>query len=79
MFQLEMKNISKRFGGIESIQDLDFRVNPGEFLHSSAPTAPGSGRRRPDPGSLRGNPTLPWIPGKIEVKGGTHEKGQNIH
>jgi branched-chain amino acid transport system ATP-binding protein len=60
MVQLEVKNISKRFGGIEAIRDLDFGVKAGEILALIGPNGAGkstvfnciNGIYRPDQGSI---------------------------
>ena len=60
MIQLEVKNISKRFGGIEAIRDLDFQVKAGEILALIGPNGAGkstvfnciNGIYRPEGGSI---------------------------
>jgi branched-chain amino acid transport system ATP-binding protein len=41
MIQLEVKNISKRFGGIQAIRDLDFGVKSREILALIGPNGAG--------------------------------------
>jgi branched-chain amino acid transport system ATP-binding protein len=60
MIQLEVKNISKHFGGIEALRDLDFGVKPGEILALIGPNGAGkstvfnciNGIYKPERGSI---------------------------
>lgn len=60
MFQLEVKDISKRFGGIEAIRELDFHVAAGEIVALIGPNGAGkstvfncvNGIYRPEEGSI---------------------------
>ena len=44
MSLLEIKELSKRFGGLAAVNNVDFSVNEGEILASSARTAPARAR-----------------------------------
>jgi len=60
MIHLEVKNISKHFGGIEAIRDLDFEVKAGEIVALIGPNGAGkstvfnciNGIYQPDRGSI---------------------------
>jgi branched-chain amino acid transport system ATP-binding protein len=60
MIHLELKDISKHFGGIEAIRDLDFQVKAGEIVALIGPNGAGkstvfnciNGIYRPERGSI---------------------------
>ena len=52
---LSAKGISKRFGGVHALSDVDFTINHGEIVGilgpSGAPSVPESEGERPIPGA----------------------------
>ncbi len=79
MIQLEVKNISKHFGGIEAIRDLDFQVKAGEILALIGPNGAGkstvfnciNGIYQPEGGSIlfRGENMVGLKPHRIARRG----------
>jgi ABC-type branched-subunit amino acid transport system ATPase component len=57
---LELRNVSKRFGGLRAVKDVSFDLNPGEILFIIGPNGAGkttvfnlvSGFLHPDEGSI---------------------------
>jgi len=41
MFLLEVKNLTKRFGGLVAVNELDFKVREGEILTIIGPNGAG--------------------------------------
>jgi len=42
---IEVQHITKRYGRFTAVDDVSFRVEPGEILGFSAPTAPARPRQ----------------------------------
>src|SRR5215831_7730390 len=76
---LELKNVTKQFGGLKAVEDVTFRVYPGQIVSIIGPNGAGkttvfnliTGIYRPTSGDIRlaGQSLVGLSPDKIVLRG----------